>query len=984
MRQTLFAIAALCIVPSLAFAQVKATFGLRGEITELRVGDTLYFTDIGVALIKPAWAGPLCDQRTVDPAAVKVEQGDGATVYTATLTTEGGVKVALREVVRITPDKVSLAYEITPEADVAVENILLQGAMSTAAHGGKTKYIAADGGLVQGLCPAELPADNYVIFGGRAADWVGYEAPGGAALRVLPRDLAVQFQDDRRWGTPQFTLLATTANGGLAAGKTVKFGMTYAADTPEKLEADAKELSRNDLAGLKMSDDRALKLLGVTADKRQVEACTPLELTANIAATYDNPFDPDQLAVDAEVTGPDGKTVSVPGFYYVPMRTETRGETERMRVTGQPSFRVRYSPPAAGAYRIVLKVADRSGTVKSAPIQITATARKSSGFVRVAKGSPAYFAYDSGQPYFAVGENVCWSWGAAPLARYTEWFKGLGDAGGNWARLWLSFNEKGQEWMPAPTPKAGPGTYLGLGKYALDNAARLDEIVRQGEISGVRMMFCLGTYGEFTEGGYFNEGSWVSNPYNAKNGGPCAKPEDFWTNELARKTYQTRLRYLIARWGYSTHLFGWEFWNEVPPSETEAAWIAEMAGYFKQHDPYKHLVSTTYGDGRIWNCPDVDFTMKHMYGTAGNTADFTKTIVNEAREGTSYGKPYLLAEFGIDWQTSDTKWDPKGSGRSMHNGAWASMMAGSAGTSTLWYWDGYVHPLNVYHVLTPVRKFADTVDWAKTRFTPMTGLEAKLPAGQPETLTDLTIPGDVEWGITPSAEYTVKQDGRVLGGPVAMTIGSPRRADPKQLHSKLTWHLDMPKAGKMVARLGSVCTKAHLQITVDGEVKVDRELAAGEMGKGPWKAAKLLEQYKCWVSDYDEDITIEVPAGKHDVTLANTDGDWLQIRNVLLPEYRSSRYPDVNLLGLQSEALALLWVHNGESTWRTEFDGKAPHEMKGLAVTVPVAGTGTWKVEWWDTSKGEVARRDTVTAKGGKVELTAPDFKTDWAVKVGR
>ena len=51
----------------------------------------------------------------------------------------------------------------------------------------------------------------------------------------------------------------------------------------------------------------------------------------------------------------------------------------------------------------------------------------------------------------------------------------------------------------------------------------------------------------------------------------------------------------------------------------------------------------------------------------------------------------------------------------MHNGAWASLMSGAAGTAMLWYWDGYVHPSNLYHVLTPVRKFADTVDWTVPR-----------------------------------------------------------------------------------------------------------------------------------------------------------------------------------------------------------------------------------------------------------------------------
>ncbi len=974
---------ALLALPAACQAQLNVAIEPLGQIREVRVGDVVYLTDLAVAINKPGWTGILVDQRRPDPGSVQVERNGARTTYSLTMSGEGA-PIRLRETAEVAPDRVTVRYELTAEKDVPVECVLVQGLMPTAVHAGKTRYVEADGMGTQGLCPAELNAGNYLIVGGRAADWIGFGHPGGTALRVIPEAMDLQFQDNRKWDTPAFGLLATTGSGKLAAGKTVRFALTFAADTLAKLDTEARVMALNDPATLKLGDNRPLRLGAVKLDHGSVAAYDRLEATIELAATYGNPFDADEIAVDALITTPGGRTVTVPCFYYVPMKLTTRSGGERLGVDGTPGFRLRYTPLAPGRYRLVVRAADRSGTAKSSAITFTATAKHGSGFIRVAKAAPRYFAYDDGKPYFAVGENVCWSGWRSPIADYTKWLKGLGAAGGNWARLWLAFNEKGLEWMPAPTPKAGIGSYLGLGRYAQDNAWRLDRVVDLARQNGVRVMLCLGTYGEFTEGGFFGEGSWISNPYNAMNGGPCATSADFWTNERARKLYKQRLRYLIARWGYSPDLFAWEFWNEVPATPEGNVWIAEMAAYLKQHDPNRHLVSTTYGDAGTWRCADIDFSMKHMYGQAGNVADFTSRIADEAREGLSHGKPYLLAEFGIDWQTDDGKWDPKGLGISMRNGAWASMMVGSAGTSMLWYWDGYVHPKDLYHVLTPVGKFAATVNWAKERFAPVQGIQVAASASAPETFSDVLIPADVEWGITPSAEYTVRRDGTVQGGPVAMTIGSPSRANPKELHQKLTWNVDMPAAGKVVLRLGNVCSAAHPVIAVDGDVRYDKALAAGEPGKGPWKSARYLEQYKIWVADYDEEIALDVPAGKHAITVANAAGDWFQIRSVAIAAYRSSRYPDVNALGLASDRLVLLWVHNRQSTWRTAYDGKTPGVLSGLRASVPVKGGGTWRVEWWNTVTGEVVRRDTVAAKGGVLSLAAPDFSTDLAVRCAR
>ncbi len=979
---TRFALAVgACLLPLLAAAQMQARFGPRGEIDELRVGGVVFVTAAAVALAAPGWAGTLADQRTVDPAMVRVSTAEGATVYVLALSA-GGAPIHLREVVRMAPDRVSIEYELTPEQDVTTACVHVQSLLPAPVHAGVTRYIVAGERVATGLLPATLDAATHLIVGGGAADWVGFLGDAGSALRVTPRDVTVQLQDNRRWDVPAFGLLASGPGGRLAAGKTIRFALTFAADGAATLEAAARELARSDLAELRLADNRPLAVRSLSIEPRAVAVFSPVEVRVEVAATYENPFDPAQIAVDAAVTTPDGTRFTVPGFYYAPMALQTRAPAERLRLAGPADFRVRYTPTVAGLHRLALTVKDASGGVESEPLELTVTAGSNPGFVRVAKDAPRYFAYDSGQPFFAVGENVCWSWNNTPLTNYEAWFKGLGAAGGNWARLFLSNGEKGQEWMPEPTAKPGMGTYLGLGKYALDNAWRLDEVVRLAGESGIRLMFCLGTFGEFTAGGFFNEGCWVSNPYNAANGGPCASAADFWTSDVARRLYQQRLRYLIARWGHSPSLFAWEFWNEVQPTPAQEAWIAEMAAYVKRHDPNRHLVSTTYGSAAVWNCPDIDFSMAHMYGTAGNTADFTPRIVSEVSATRSYGKPFLLSEFGIDWQTDDSRWDPKGTGLGWHNGAWATLMSGAAGTAMLWYWDGYVHPLDVYHVLTPVQRFAATVDWAKQRLEPLAGLQALLPEDTPETFTDLTVPGRQEWGTTASAEYTIGRDGEVQGGPLAMTIGSPQRGHPGELFTELVWQVDMPQAGKVSVHLGQVCSRARLQIRVDGRLTVDRALSAGEAGKGPWKAAKYLDQYKLWVSDYDEDIAVAVPAGRHAIACANSEGDWLQINRITLPAYRSSRYPDVNLLGLRGEGLLLLWVHPRESTWRTEFDGKQPRELRGLRLRVPMAAAGTWRVEYWDTFSGKVSREDTVRTAAGTLTLPLPDLARDIALRL--
>jgi len=960
------------------------TPGKKGEISSVRSGDTVFFRDAALRIARPGWSGMIAEQINLDTADVRMETDRGASVYRFTLKGAEG-SFAVRQTIKRTANTAQVVYEVTPKQAIQIEALLFSARMPAEGHAGRTRYFGVEHGVSATMCPTEVRQNDHVLIGAGSTPSIGFIVPGNAALRVGAIDAILQFQDDRKWGMPGYELFASAGNGALAAGQTIRFGMTFTAMTASALEDEMRGFAMASFRGITMTDHRPLHLSNVRASAKQLATYETVEVRASVGATYDNPFDPRQIRFDGEVTTPSGERLVIPGFYRVPGSVVREGGGERVVVGGKPEFAVRYTPSAPGRYslRVVARNGERS--VAGPPITFVVAKGERAGFIRRSATDRYGFSREVGaagepmRPLVAIGQNLCWANGPAPIATYDQWLTGMGKAGHNWARLWLAFNEKGMEWMPAPTPKAGVGSYRGLGRYAQDNAYRLDEVVRLAQKHEVNIVLCIGTYGEFTEGGFFNEGSWQSNPYNAANGGPCGTPAEFWTNPEARRLYKQRLRYLIGRYAHAANLFAWEFWNEVPPTPEQEKWVAEMAAYVRALDPYKHLISTTYGSPGVWECPDIDFTMSHTYGQGDSTADFTSRIVSDTRAYRLFGKPYILAEFGIDWQSPDSKWDPKGTGINVHNGAWAALMAGGAGTAMVWWWDSYIHPHNLYPLLTPIRRYADRIPRERGSYEPLDGIEVHSDPGGSETFKDCTVSGGIEWGMPPSTIYTVRPDGTVEGGPIAMSIGSPNRSKKLELPTELTWKLDLQHPTRITFRLGQVCQGATMVIRVDGRTALQRRLDAGEPGKGPWKAARKLEEYNVWVSDYDEDISFELSSGPHTITVSNTAGDWFQIRSLTIPRYQSSRYPDVNALGLVGTDALLLWFHNRESVWKTAFNGRSPGVLRGLTAAAPVRVDGAWAVEWWDTWTGSVVRRESVEARSGVLKLRLPDLATDIA-----
>ncbi|HEY0073976.1 MAG TPA: DUF5060 domain-containing protein [Abditibacteriaceae bacterium] len=723
-----------------------------------------------------------------------------------------------------------------------------------------------------------------------------------------------------------------------------------------------------------------LALRGATPNRTVVPRFDRFELSLDFSAAYENPFNPDEVQVGADFTSPQGQIFKVSGFLAQNFARKLENDAEKIEANEQPRWLLRFAPNAVGTWKYRVWGKDKSGEVSLAEATFRCTASEDLGFVRRSANNSRVFAFENDKgvekPFFAVGENMGWP-GKRGTYDFDDWLNALGKAGGNWMRIWMSSWNCALEWSREGRGEWRNGEYHGVGVYSLGNAWKLDQILDSAAQNKVYVMVCFGTYGEFKSGGFFNEGQWKANPYNIENGGPCKTPEEFWTNETARKLYKQRLRYIVARYGWRTGVHSWEFWNEA---EAPTPWIEEMAKFLKSIDPYKHLVSTTYGTDAIWKLPEIDFTQTHHYGT-GNIADTAPVARGQALEYAKYNKPHLLAEFGIDWRDSDAKYDPDGKGINFHNGIWAGALSGDGGSPMLWWWDNYVHPKKLYGHFTPLRRFADLVPWTDGAWQP---LEMAPPqsAGD-ETFSDLVIPTTAGWGKAKSEEFQIGPLGVKGSAPMTQYLYSAGKAD---LRSVPRFKVNFARPGQFSVRVDEVSTKTTLRFLLDGkpirDVVLDPVPPADPKVKPEYESTELRPQWNSYQARFNKGYAIEVPAGQHEVGLDVIAGDWLSLGQITLTNYRSSNYPDLHLYALGNGKGAIFWAHNAAHNWKNVLEKKQMKTVRSSRTSIPGLPEGIYNIEWWDTWKGVAISRQTGRSENGNLPINLPEITTDVAARI--
>jgi len=463
----------------------------------------------------------------------------------------------------------------------------------------------------------------------------------------------------------------------------------------------------------------------LTSESRQYEK---IEIAWRPDVAPANPFDPNEVTLDATIALPSGKQMVVPGFWFQDYDRSLQdpavkgpGAVELLRAIGTPEWRVRFASGEVGLHQVTLFLRAGSEMRKSDPIPVHVVPGLSGGFVRASRHNPLYLEDDAGHPFFPIGENLCMYEKREGTYYFDRMMGHLVEGGANYVRLW-------QEYYVPQDPKiiAGPGDssfagfpletqVTGLGHYDLQSAWRLDYVAGLAERLGIRFQITFEMAVWWLERLHYR---WPRNPYNAANGGPCVKPLDYLTSPRARELVKRRVRYSVARWGWSTNLVAWELWNEVDlldgfNTEANVAWHRDVGSYLKQIDPFGHLITTSWRDPGMFALPEITLVQAHSYWAQPyDAAQYSLQDTDHLMR--PYGKPFFFGEQGME---GDLQVDPEG--KNFHDCLWATAVSGAAGVGMYWWWHNYVDQNRLYLQYRPLAKFVAGVDWPSRNWAPI-------------------------------------------------------------------------------------------------------------------------------------------------------------------------------------------------------------------------------------------------------------------------
>lgn len=511
------------------------------------------------------------------------------------------------------------------------------------------------------------------------------------------------------------------ANGIFHAGGFTNNSAKYNAKIILSPEVAAYSGSLNSSGQLEIGEYDKLEF-GLQHNNQTIKDAINAFLAANPANPYAsgtpgiNPFDPTQISFEISCKSPikiistgnqaipliiiPSFTFTKYGFYYQNFY-EDQSNNGWTPIQTDYDWRFRFAPFFTGQWEFGFSII-ANGTTISTPFNVLVDVVESSnkGFLEVGEFKRQLRFSKDKESWFGIGCNTSffndptYSNGLDLNAHHKQLasIEALGNSGGNLASVAM--------WRNVYTVEFEKLTNF---KDHLDEMHALDEVIDLATLKGVYLKTSISGSIEYSS--VF----WPDNAY--KNHLSLTDPVDFFASASAFEIYKKRLRYINARWGYSTNIAYYDVISEFIYEDESTyfnpfydhyyytnLWLHNVCDYLKNtlNDPHLKSTSTAsvyLGPSDIINFNHLpfsddlfDITLPHKYGL-GRPVNFINRFDIADKYTSVFNKPSILDEVGSLDNVSENDEHSQ-----FHNTLWSTAMSGYFGTGLNWWWDNYTNP----------------------------------------------------------------------------------------------------------------------------------------------------------------------------------------------------------------------------------------------------------------------------------------------------
>lgn len=497
----------------------------------------------------------------------------------------------------------------------------------------------------------------------------------------------------------------------------------------------------------------------VEANAREIGRFEKLELTVELTAEYENPYDPDEIDLSAEFTSPSGELWRINGYFDAFAR----------------SWKIRFSPDETGEWTYRLTVRDRNGEAKGGEGSFTSVPSEHKGWIVNRDDNPRFLEYRDGTGFYGVGIAYPWGITAYGLDR-------IAAAGANLVTYWNgNYDNAGSGGGDDQLESVNSG----IGRIDASKAKRIDELLEWFEQRNLHMNFAVWPHDSLADKIPGWAATWQKSAYST-----LGEARDFYDSE-EMWAYQEKLyRYIIARWGHSRALGIWDLIVEINGTDgwffgkrDEAnAWAAKIHRFFKENDPYGHPTMGSMAGNRqdFWDFGYKTFDLADRENYYNLTY---RAYVDDIRERWArYEKPLMIGETG---NVADAD--------AYHNAVWASLASGAA-SAPIW-WDYTKTNDELFARMKIFADFVREIDFAEKR----TPLVMKAGAAEAE--------GWLMAGAHSSYGWIVSRNGSAGG----ITLEATGLAN-----GQVTVEWTDPRSGRVIERADTTISGSKLVLQTPG------------------------------------------------------------------------------------------------------------------------------------------------------------------------